>query len=331
MPRRLRPPAAAALNHLTDPAPPDPAATPAALLALDWGTTRLRASLLGAAGHVLAQRQCDGGVMAVRDGNFAGVLQGLCADWLHPARPVLASGMIGSRQGWVDAAYLPCPATLEQAAARLARVPLPGGGMLHVVPGLITHDAQGQADVMRGEETQLWGADLAEGEAALLPGTHSKWAFGHGAGDQGFAIERFATYMTGELYAVLVAHSILGRGMATGQADAASFGEGAALGLSAPEQATHLLFAARTAGLTGRWAPEALPDLLSGILIGIEVGAALRLHAAPSGVAVIGEAALAGRYQSALRQAGIASRCIDGAVAAGHGQWRIARAAGLVQ
>src|SRR5206468_1917494 len=70
---------------------------------------------------------------------------------------------------------------------------------------------------MRGEETQILGmVAAAEGFAAasrliILPGTHSKWAIVAKG-----RIEAFATFLTGELYAVLKEHSILGRMMPTG-------------------------------------------------------------------------------------------------------------------
>ena len=64
----------------------------------------------------------------------------------------------------------------------------------------------GTPDVMRGEETQLVGAVAADEASvlAVLPGTHSKWA----RVDRGRVVD-FTTYMTGELYGVLLSHSIL--------------------------------------------------------------------------------------------------------------------------
>ena len=298
----------------------------ALLIALDWGTTNLRASLLGAGGAVLDRRSAAGGVMAVPDRRFEEALRALCGDWIDTHRcPLVASGMIGSRQGWVEVPYLDAPATLQAAAARLQPVPLAGGALLHIVPGLLCTGPDGQADVMRGEETQLWGADLAAGEVCVLPGTHSKWAWmGPDA-----AIERFQTYMTGELYAVLVQHSILGRLMSPGAARPQALADGARLGLAEHAHLTHLVFAARTAGLTVRRQADELPDFLSGLLIGAEIGSA-RQRGAPAAVTLLGEAALCERYLLALELAGLAVRPAP-ADATTRGQWRVALAAGLVK
>ena len=179
------------------------------LIALDWGTSNLRASLLGPGGAVLDRRSAAGGVMAVPEHRFEAALRSLCGDWIDAHRgPLLASGMIGSRQGWVEAPYLPCPATRDAAAARLVAVPLAGGATLHIVPGLVCTGADGQADVMRGEETQILGAVPADSPRTLvvLPGTHSKWA----SVERG-VVRDFTTCMTGELHEALVRHTILGR------------------------------------------------------------------------------------------------------------------------
>ncbi|MEN9627252.1 MAG: hypothetical protein RJA10_479, partial [Pseudomonadota bacterium] len=224
------------------------------LIALDWGTSNLRARRLGAGGQLLDERSAPVGVMAVPERRFEDALRALCGDWIGAA-PLVASGMVGSRQGWVEAPYLPCPASLQAAAAQLTAVPLLGGAVLHIVPGLVCTGPDGQADVMRGEETQLWGAGLADGSCCLLPGTHSKWAW---VGADG-TIERFQTGMTGELYAVLVQHSILGRLMQPGTAAPAAFADGARLGLAEHAHLSHLVFAARTAGLMGARRADELP------------------------------------------------------------------------
>ena len=298
------------------------------LIALDWGTSNLRASLLGAAGRVLEQRAGAAGVMAVRAGGFEDALRGLCGDWIDAHRvPLVASGMIGSRQGWREAPYLDCPATLADAARRLTTVDLAGGGRLHIVPGLCGVDDAGQPDVMRGEETQLWGAGLAEGEVAVLPGTHSKWAW---TGADG-AVLQFQTHMTGELFAVLREHSILGRLMPAGVAeDPAAFERGVRLGLSSPAGLLHTLFAARTNGLMGRLPAEGLGDFLSGILIGAEIAGATATRRPASAVTLIGGAALCARYATALGLAGMPHRLADDDVTT-RGQWQLALAAGLVE
>ena len=298
---------------------------PPRLIALDWGTSNLRASLLGDGGRVLQTRAAAGGVMAVPERRFAQALHDLCGDWIDEHRcPLVASGMIGSRQGWQEAPYIDCPAGLAQAAARLVRIEVRPGVALHIVPGLRCTGSDGQYDVMRGEETQLWGAALADHSCCVLPGTHSKWARMAADGQ----VAGFQTYMTGELYALLTQHGILGRLMSFGEAAPAAFTDGVHLGLAEHANATHAIFAARTAGLMERLEPGALPDFLSGILIGIEIGGALR-SGRPDTVALLGDAALCGRYATALQMAGIAStRVPDDATT--RGQCQVAVAAGLI-
>jgi 2-dehydro-3-deoxygalactonokinase len=301
------------------------------LIALDWGTSNLRASLLDGAGAVLGTRSAAAGVMAVQERRFADALLSLCGDWLvaHPNLACIASGMVGSRQGWVEAPYVECPAGLADAAARLVRVTFGDGHHLHIVPGLRCVGADGEVDVMRGEETQLWGAGLPAGSCVVLPGTHSKWAW-LGEGER---VLGFETHMTGELYAVLTQHSILGRLMAFDGAPAPqAFDDGVRLGLQQHGHLLHTLFAARTAGLMGQRAPHELPEFLSGVLIGAEVASARSgdgSRAIGTHVTLIGDGALCGRYERALALAGIAvQRSPHDATT--RGQWRVAVAAALI-
>jgi 2-dehydro-3-deoxygalactonokinase len=304
------------------------------LIALDWGTSNLRASLLNGSGQALETRSAPGGVMAVQDGRFAHSLLSLCGDWLTQTDcPLIASGMIGSRQGWIEAPYLDCPTGLTQAAQQLVKVQLslPESGVqrwLHIAPGLRCLDAAGEFDVMRGEETQIWGTEPGANSCCVLPGTHSKWAW---LGEAG-SIRHFRTFMTGELYGLLTRHGILGRLMdfSTGEAalQTEPFVAGVRLGLKGHAELPHTLFAARTAGLMGRLAPQALPDFLSGILLGAEIGGATLGPDAPQQVTLIGDEALCQRYALALQVQGVATQqAHDGATT--RGQWLLAQAAGL--
>jgi 2-dehydro-3-deoxygalactonokinase len=299
----------------------------ARLIALDWGTSNLRAYALGEDGSVLATRSGAIGVMAVSGGAFEAALQSLIADWLRDQPGALiAAGMIGSRQGWREAPYLGCPAGLAQAADQLTSVALTGQRELHIVPGLQCLGRDGEYDVMRGEETQLWGADLEPGACCVLPGTHAKWA----RVAEGGRIDSFRTYMTGELYALLTQHGILGRLMVLGESRPAAFEQGVRRGLAEHARATHILFAARTAGLLGRIEPEGLPDFLSGLLIGIEIGSEAAEGPLPSAVTVVGDAGLGARYAQALGIAGVQAR-VAPADAGTRGLWRVAQAAGLIE
>jgi 2-dehydro-3-deoxygalactonokinase len=293
------------------------------LINLDWGTTSCRAYLLGADGAVLV-RVADGpGILRIKDGAFGAAFDAMTQAWGN--LPVILSGMIGSRQGWKEAPYAHCPASAGDIVKALGTIEH-AGARTALVPGLATEN-DGMPDVMRGEETQILGALALSGRddgLFLLPGTHSKWATVRAG-----RIVSFRTFMTGEIFGALKEHTILGRLMREGAADAEGFArgvrEGAALG--SPGALLNRIFATRTYGLMDRLAGTALADYLSGLLIGAEVAEATKKAAGP--VTIIASAALAQRYADALHLLGRESVLApEDCVAAGH--WRIARAAGLV-
>jgi 2-dehydro-3-deoxygalactonokinase len=294
------------------------------LIAIDWGTTSARAYALDAAGEVLARRSATLGVQYVAGGDFAGALATL-TEGLSGAAPMLACGMIGSRQGWVEVPYQGCPARFEAIATGVVAVP---GTRLSIVPGLLHRDDAGIADVMRGEETQIVGTVLDDApQLVVLPGTHCKWALVRKR-----TIVAFSTFMTGELFAVLREHSILGRLMTAGD-DAGALARGVAWSLRKNAALTHDLFSARTLPLTGALAQSAAADYLSGLLLGAEIVAARRWiaqhAAADAAVTLVGDAALCERYAVALRLANLDAR-IGATTASARGLWQIALHAGLV-
>jgi 2-dehydro-3-deoxygalactonokinase len=268
-------------------------------IGVDWGTSSLRAARLDAAGEVLEERSLPRGILTVPAGGFPAVFDEACGDWMRgPGALALVCGMAGSRQGWVEAPYAACPAGFGDIAAQLTWIE---PGRIALVPGLSCEE-HGVPDVMRGEETQVFGAlDLLGLHSALLvlPGTHSKWVRVVDG-----AIDRFATFMTGECYALLRQHSILARMMPhdDGDLDAGAFVQGvqhARCGGSL----LHAAFSARTLALFERLAPAALPSYLSGLVIGEELRAQ-DLRGTLS-VAVIGAQALTRRYELALSTLGI--------------------------
>ena len=303
---------------------------PASLLALDWGTSSARAYRLAAGGAVLDRREAPLGVMQLRAGQHAAALVSLLGDWAGERLPRIASGMIGSRQGWIEVPYVDCPADTVALVAGLRTTP---GGEMAIVPGLVHRDGDGVPDVLRGEETQIVGAvpEGDEGILAVLPGTHSKWVRVESG-----RIVSFATFMTGELFALLVQHRILGRLAAPPAAEATLhhpvFADGVARGLAC-DGLTHAIFAARTRCLLGELAAEDVGDWLSGVLIGHEIAAARRWAGASipltTPVQIIGSHALVERYQVALSLADVRSAA-GPPEAAARGLFRIARLAGMV-
>ena len=210
------------------------------LIAIDWGTSSARAYALDARGVVVEERSAQLGVQRIADGNFVAALTTLCGGDLPAGVPLLASGMIGSRQGWTEAPYRECPAGFDAIARGLMPVP---GAPLRIVPGLVCRDATGVPDVMRGEETQIFGA-LADTPGERQVDRPPGYAQQVGSGRRG-TIERFATFMTGEMYAVLREHSILGRLAADGS-DPDALARGVRASLRDGAALSHDLFSART-------------------------------------------------------------------------------------
>lgn len=295
-----------------------------ALIAVDWGTTALRGALLAADGTVLAEHAAPRGLLSVPPGGWGAAFEAEFGAWLaaHPGLVCLMAGMVGSRQGWAEAAYCRCPAGLADVAAQLCWVQ---PGRVAIVPGLCC-EADGVPDVMRGEETQVFGALQALGlqvATLVLPGTHSKWVQ-----VQGGRISHFSTHMTGECYALLRSQSILARMLPAddGAWVPEAFDAGVARAFDAGGLLHHL-FSVRSLALFGRDDGPALASRLSGLLIGEE----LRAQALPAGapVAVLGSPALAGRYQRALAQRGHPVTAVQ-ADAGWMGLLAVARAAGLL-
>src|ERR1700733_3453671 len=178
-----------------------------ALIGIDWGTSRLRGFRIGPEGQLLETRESALGIGAIRGGEFDQALSMLIADWqpVSGSVPILMCGMIGSRQGWREVPYRPCPAAEGDLIDAL--VPIETScGPAFIIGGLSTTGGHGALDLMRGEETQILGVAPTTGRhVAVLPGTHSKWA----VLEQG-RLQSFRTYMTGEVYGLLCKHSSLG-------------------------------------------------------------------------------------------------------------------------
>lgn len=297
------------------------------LIALDWGSSSLRAFRFDGSGQLEETRARPWGIRQLPEGGYDAALAAITAGW--PALPRVACGMVGSRNGWREMPYLDLPADAAQLGDALGAVRAADGMALHLVSGL--RDPRGP-DVMRGEETQLVGAlalrpALAAAATFILPGTHSKWAVVRDG-----AVTGFRTLMTGELFAVLRRHSILGATGIDAADDAEAFARGAAAARdSGAAGALGRLFSTRALMLDGALAPASVPDYLSGLLIGEEFRAALAdgLARRDAPLQLIGEAALCERYRraAALFDIALPPPIPD---AAAHGLWRLAAQAGLI-
>ncbi len=267
------------------------------IICVDWGTTSFRAYLVRG-GLVVAQTQGARGILTIEQGTHAAVLRGLLAELPCDAAalPIIMSGMIGSRQGWREAPYVAAPASMHEIAGSMMAWHEEGLGPLSLIPGVMQEPEGGMPDVMRGEETQVFGALKLMGITGgtfILPGTHSK-CIDVRMGQ----LVSFRSFMTGEMFAALKDHTILGRLMM----DGAPSGEGFRAGVLAAQDVgnagdlLNAVFGTRTLGLFGRLPGHELADYLSGLLIGAELCAAL--GRGEEGI-VIGTGALIARYVQA--------------------------------
>ncbi len=273
------------------------------IIAVDWGTTNRRAWRLDVAGAVHEEFEDGCGITGVPAGGFPAAVAQI-RERLGDL-PLLMAGMIGSNRGWVEAPYVSCPADPETLATSLCRI---DNERAAIVPGLSYLD-EGRADVMRGEEVQLFGAiaaGLTPPDALVChPGTHNKWARVEGG-----RVTSFRTVMTGEMFSLLKDRSILSDWLGGKVAPDDAFRAGVRRGL-AGDAVTAELFSVRAGILLGEFDKAGAASFTSGLLIGADVRTGLR-HAEDGLVYVMGRPDLTALYAAALDEADRRSEQVDG-------------------
>lgn len=273
-------------------------------IAVDWGTSNMRAWAMDADGAVLARGESARGMGQLTPSEFEPALLEVIKDWLDAARvtPVIACGMVGARQGWIEAAYAQTPA--PPVAAAPTRAPVDDSRLsVFILPGV---SQSAPPDVMRGEETQIAGYVATNGASGIvcLPGTHSKWVEIAG-GD----IVRFRTAMTGEIFSLLAEKSVLRHSVGTDGWSDDGFAAGVGEALEDPGVVTKL-FSIRAGSLLDGTSPQASRSRLSGLLIGAELAGASDYWGG-NDIGLIGASGLSALYQKALGIAGVSSRLLD--------------------
>lgn len=271
-------------------------------IAVDWGTTNRRAYLLDSAGEHRNEFEDSKGVLSIRAGGFEAAVAEI-RERLGD-HPMLLAGMIGSNRGWKEAPYVPCPAGLDEIAAKLVWA----GEREAIVPG-VSFVGQGRADIMRGEEVQLLGgiaAGLIDPDGFVChPGTHNKWALlRHGL------IHLFGTVMTGELFNLLKEHSILADLLQGPVAANDAFRRGVRHALER-EMLPADLFGVRAGVLLGQTESADAPSYTSGLLIGTDVRIGLTWPLGAQ-IAVVGRPELTQLYAAAITEAGRQPTELDG-------------------
>jgi 2-dehydro-3-deoxygalactonokinase len=305
--------------------------TEAALIAVDWGTTRCRAMLLDRTGAVIAEADSADGIAALGGVGHEDAFNALVSQW--PKVAAIMAGMVGSRQGWHEAAYVSVPTSPDSLAEGLLTFETSDHRPVAIVPGLVLRSDARDGDVMRGEETQLVG--LMEEEPgfsgiAILPGTHSKWA----AIENG-KITTFQTFLTGEVFELLARKSFLRHSVAEDADDIAGSADfSLAVRRSVQEGLPFLgaIFSVRVRQLLDGVSGDDNLAYLSGLVIGGEIAAARQIGLLDAGrpIRIVGSRTLARCYHAAFGVAGYTADTRDGSALVRRGLVRIARANGLL-
>jgi len=310
---------------------PQSATMPPVLIAVDWGSSSFRAYLMAPNAEILDEVASGDGIGSVAAGAYPATLKRLIGRWLeaYPSLSVVASGMVGSRHGWREAAYVKCPAGPREVAAQLTQVEA-DGRRVQLAAGLSYVDEAAQPDVMRGEETEIFGIAEAGARLIVLPGSHSKWAK-----VDGDYVVAFKTFVTGELFAAVRDHTIVGAfaraapAKSPGEPSALGVRRGAAAGACEGKSGLlGLMFGARSLPLMGTLSESDAGEYLSGLLIGAEIGEARRLFPRETPY-VAGAEALVERYLAAFAALDVSARAAPRRAAA-RGLFRIARDGGLL-
>jgi 2-dehydro-3-deoxygalactonokinase len=271
-------------------------------IAVDWGTTNRRAYLIDSSGKSANEFEDSKGVLSIPDAGFPAAIAELRQKLGD--KPLLLAGMVGSNRGWKDAPYVPCPAGIDDIAAKLVRAE----DRAFIVPG-VSYIGDDRADIMRGEEVQLLGAvaaGLVDADALVChPGTHNKWTVLHRG-----RIQSFRTVMTGELFSLLKDHSILAD-LLKGKVDDNDVFRNAARHAIFHESLPAELFSIRASVILGQMKREDAASYASGLLIGTDVRIGLTVPTSAQ-VVVMGRPELTRLYAAALAQANREAVALDG-------------------
>ena len=298
----------------------------ASIVAVDWGSSQFRAYLLDEKGEIIEKTESNLGIFKARKSGFAEVLYSSCGRWFDHVSdlPVFMCGMVGSREGWIETEYLKCPITAGEVGGRLTRVPDVSENPVYIVPG-ISSDVFSFTDVIRGEETQIFGLpqeDCSEG-ITCMPGTHSKWVSFNGN-----TIDYFATFLTGELFSSIKTSGSIQPVIQHEDFDEDAFREGIRLSRK-PGGLSHHLFSIRSRLVAGESSCSAHASYLSGLLIGAEISAGLALCPIKKSITLIGNKSLLNQYVLAFSLFDIATTPMSSDQASVKGLWKLAAVSGL--
>ena len=266
-------------------------------IAVDWGTTHMRAWAIGEEDNVLAFRESNEGMKDLQQNQFEPVLLKLIESWLDDTKvtTVIACGMVGSKQGWVETPYLktPCvPIDNQQLAIATTK---DNRIKVNFVPGVMQNNL---ADIMRGEETQIAGfinKNTDFNGVVCLPGTHTKWV-----NVKEGQITSFKTFMTGELFGVISNHTLIRHSISIKGWNQAGFEAGIHEGFNKPGSIASDLFSLRAESIVNDLDRDEARSTLSGLLLGVELNGA-QSYWENNNVTIIGSQLLSNNYHQGLK------------------------------
>ena len=235
-------------------------------IAIDWGTSNFRAYLMKN-GEVLDQISSNDGMKFVKKNDFENILIKNISKWLSPNQiiEILASGMVGAKQGWIEVPYTETPFSVLKL-----KVLSPEVNNKKIKVYILSGVSQKKPeDVMRGEETQLAGYFMDNPNfsgSICLPGTHSKWV-----NVKNYHILNFNTFLTGELFEILKNNSVLKHSLLTEEISEKKLIEGVEIILKNPNNLSYLLFQLRAKDLLKNQSSIDANSLLSGYFLGLEL------------------------------------------------------------
>ena len=269
-------------------------------IAADWGTTHMRAWAIGEEDNVLAFRESNEGMKDLQQNEFEPVLLRLIESWLDDTKvtTVMACGMVGAKQGWVETPYLKTPCVPIDNNQLTTANTLDKRIKVHLVPGVMQNHP---ADIMRGEETQIAGFINKNQDfngVVCLPGTHSKWVnINEGQ------ITSFKTFMTGELFGVITNHTLIRHSTSIKGWIQESFEDGIHEGFNNPGLIASNLFSLRAESIVNNLGRNQARSTLSGLLLGVELNGA-QIYWKNNDVTLIGSELLSNNYNQGLKVLG---------------------------
>lgn len=280
------------------------------IILIDWGTTNVRAYLVDSlSGEVVDRRQNDKGIKYVPAGSYPEVYAELTYGWLDTAKFTLMAGMVGSANGWEEAAYVPLPASPLKVGEHIHT--LTSVRDVYIVGGLSCKGVDNTYDVIRGEEVQIIGllAKIQQGKKLVcMPGTHSKWLEVDGNNN----IDSFTTVMSGDFFSAICTSTIMTMMLDIPQDfSPTDFARGVALSVRPGGIMAHM-FKVRSALLFDQIKPEHIESMISGIVIGSEINSMKEVYDTSTTVHVVASVTLAERYSQAFEILEIAHQVHSG-------------------